>query len=73
MTEQTDTPQGVSTAIIVRDGKTLMIRRREREGKLLWALLLDRQITDCRPSASAASSCPCLGLVAPTTLCSLGA
>ena len=37
MTEQTDTQQGIATAIIVQGGKTLMIRRREREGKLLWA------------------------------------
>ena len=37
MTEQTDTQQGIATAIIVDSGKTLMIRRREREGKLLWA------------------------------------
>ncbi|MFD5137480.1 NUDIX hydrolase [Streptomyces sp. NPDC058378] len=37
MTEQTDTQQGIATAIIVDGGKTLMIRRREREGKLLWA------------------------------------
>lgn len=37
MTEQTITQQGISTAIIVDGGKVLMIRRREREGKLLWA------------------------------------
>ncbi|MFE9777758.1 NUDIX hydrolase [Streptomyces sp. NPDC005775] len=37
MTEQTDTQQSISTAIIVDGGKVLMIRRREREGKLLWA------------------------------------
>lgn len=37
MTEQTDTQQGISTAIIAVGGKVLMIRRREREGKLLWA------------------------------------
>ncbi|MGH3584699.1 MAG: NUDIX hydrolase [Pseudonocardia sp.] len=37
MTEQTDTKQGIATAIIVNDGRVLMIRRREREGKLLWA------------------------------------
>lgn len=37
MTEQTDTQQGISTAIIAAGGKVLMIRRREREGKLLWA------------------------------------
>ncbi|MFD5875675.1 NUDIX hydrolase [Streptomyces sp. NPDC060322] len=37
MTEQTDTQQGIATAILVQGGKTLMIRRREREGKLLWA------------------------------------
>ena len=37
MTEQTDTQQGISTAIIVADGRVLMIRRREREGRLLWA------------------------------------
>ncbi|MGW1015615.1 NUDIX hydrolase [Streptomyces niveus] len=35
MTEQSKPP--VSTAIIVDDGKVLMIRRRQREGKLLWA------------------------------------
>jgi 8-oxo-dGTP diphosphatase len=27
----------VSTAIIVQDGRVLMARRREREGKLLWS------------------------------------
>lgn len=27
----------VSTAIIVQDGRVLMARRREREGRLLWA------------------------------------
>ena len=37
MTEQTDTQQGIATAILVQGGRTLMIRRREREGKLLWA------------------------------------
>lgn len=37
MTEQTDNQPPVSTAIIVDGGKVLMIRRREREGKLLWA------------------------------------
>jgi len=37
VTEQTDTQRGIATAIIVDGGKTLMIRRREREGKLLWA------------------------------------
>ncbi|MFC8009125.1 NUDIX hydrolase [Streptomyces cinereoruber] len=36
MTETT-TEQGISTAIIVHDDRVLMIRRREREGKLLWA------------------------------------
>ena len=36
MTEQTEQPP-VSTAIIVDDGRVLMIRRRQREGKLLWA------------------------------------
>lgn len=36
MTETT-TEQGISTAIIVYDDRVLMIRRREREGKLLWA------------------------------------
>ncbi|TXS22424.1 NUDIX hydrolase [Streptomyces sp. adm13(2018)] len=36
MTEQT-TEQGISTAIITAGDKVLMIRRREREGKLLWA------------------------------------
>ncbi|WP_030917388.1 NUDIX hydrolase [Streptomyces sp. NRRL B-24720] len=40
MTQQTETEQqGISTAIIVDSdsGRVLMIRRREREGKLLWA------------------------------------
>ncbi|WP_031095544.1 NUDIX hydrolase [Streptomyces sp. NRRL S-15] len=37
MTEQTDTQQGIATAIIVSGDRVLMIRRREREGKLLWA------------------------------------
>lgn len=37
MTEQTDTQQGIATAIVVDGGRVLMIRRREREGKLLWA------------------------------------
>lgn len=36
MTETT-TEQGISTAIITDAGRVLMIRRREREGKLLWA------------------------------------
>lgn len=33
----TATEQGISTAIITDAGRVLMIRRREREGKLLWA------------------------------------
>ena len=33
----TQTEQPISTAIITDGGKVLMIRRREREGKLLWA------------------------------------
>jgi len=37
VTEQTEPQQGIATAIIVQGAKTLMIRRREREGKLLWA------------------------------------
>lgn len=36
MTE-TKTEQGISTAIITDGSRVLMIRRREREGKLLWA------------------------------------
>lgn len=36
MTETT-TEQGISTAIITNGDRVLMIRRREREGKLLWA------------------------------------
>ncbi|MFE2326105.1 NUDIX hydrolase [Streptomyces sp. NPDC059385] len=36
MTETTEKPP-VSTAIIVQNGRVLMARRREREGKLLWA------------------------------------
>jgi 8-oxo-dGTP diphosphatase len=37
VTEQSTTEQGIATAIIVEGGRVLMIRRREREGKLLWA------------------------------------
>ncbi|QIP87607.1 NUDIX hydrolase [Streptomyces sp. Tu 2975] len=33
----TQTEQPISTAIITDGGRVLMIRRREREGKLLWA------------------------------------
>lgn len=33
----TTTEQGIATAIITDAGRVLMIRRREREGKLLWA------------------------------------
>lgn len=36
MTE-TNVQPPVSTAIIAADGRVLMIRRRQREGKLLWA------------------------------------
>jgi 8-oxo-dGTP diphosphatase len=35
MTESVQPP--VSTAIIVHDGRVLMARRRQQEGKLLWA------------------------------------
>jgi 8-oxo-dGTP diphosphatase len=34
---ETTTEQGISTAIITDAGRVLMIRRREKEGKLLWA------------------------------------
>jgi 8-oxo-dGTP diphosphatase len=37
VTEKTDTQPPVSTAIIVDAGRVLMIRRREREGRLRWA------------------------------------
>jgi 8-oxo-dGTP diphosphatase len=33
----TDTKPAVSMAIIVREGRVLMVRRRQQEGKLLWA------------------------------------
>lgn len=36
MTESTEQPP-VSTAIIVHNGRVLMARRRQQEGKLLWA------------------------------------
>jgi 8-oxo-dGTP diphosphatase len=38
MTETTTAKPALSMAVIVSDGKLLMIRRREREGDLLWAL-----------------------------------
>ncbi|MFE7237220.1 NUDIX hydrolase [Streptomyces sp. NPDC057580] len=37
MTEQSEEQQRISTAIIVDSGRVLMIRRREREGRLRWA------------------------------------
>jgi 8-oxo-dGTP diphosphatase len=38
MTETTTENPPLSMAVVVFDGKLLMIRRREREGDLLWAL-----------------------------------
>lgn len=35
MTDTTDQP-GISAAIIVRDGRVLMVRRRIKEGELMW-------------------------------------
>jgi 8-oxo-dGTP diphosphatase len=37
MTDTTDQP-ALSMAVVVADGRLLMIRRRQREGDLLWAL-----------------------------------
>jgi 8-oxo-dGTP diphosphatase len=36
MTETTTEKPGISAAIIVRDGKVLMVRRRISEGELMW-------------------------------------
>jgi len=38
MTETTTDKPPLSMAVVVSEGKLLMIRRREREGDLLWAL-----------------------------------
>lgn len=38
MTDTTTDKPALSMAVVVADGKLLMIRRREREGDLLWAL-----------------------------------
>ncbi|MET7429602.1 NUDIX hydrolase [Streptomyces flaveolus] len=38
MTESTTDQPALSMAVVVADGKLLMIRRAEREGDLLWAL-----------------------------------
>jgi 8-oxo-dGTP diphosphatase len=38
MTETTTDKPALSMAVVVHEGKLLMIRRREREGDLLWAL-----------------------------------
>jgi 8-oxo-dGTP diphosphatase len=38
MTETTTDEPALSMAVIVADGKLLLIRRRQREGDLLWAL-----------------------------------
>jgi 8-oxo-dGTP diphosphatase len=32
-----ETQQAISTAIITHEGRVLMVRRRQQEGKLLWA------------------------------------
>lgn len=36
MTETTTEKPGISAAVIVRDGKVLMVRRRVSEGELMW-------------------------------------
>ncbi|WP_407563341.1 NUDIX hydrolase [Streptomyces sp. 184] len=36
MTDQTTDQPGISAAIIVQDGRVLMVRRRVREGQLSW-------------------------------------
>ncbi|MFE9337732.1 NUDIX hydrolase [Streptomyces sp. NPDC007063] len=36
MTEQTEQKQGISAAIIVDGGRVLMVRRRVKEGELMW-------------------------------------
>lgn len=36
MTETTTDKPGISAAIIVRDGRVLMVRRRVSEGELMW-------------------------------------
>lgn len=38
MSVESPTDQPIAAAVIVRDGKVLLIRRRLREGTLLWAL-----------------------------------
>jgi 8-oxo-dGTP diphosphatase len=38
MTDTTTDKPALSMAVVVKDGRLLMIRRREREGDLLWAL-----------------------------------
>ena len=36
MTEPTDPKPGISAAIIVQEGRVLMVRRRVKEGELMW-------------------------------------
>ncbi|MFF7678278.1 NUDIX hydrolase [Actinacidiphila glaucinigra] len=36
MTQQTDEQPGISAAIVVQEGRVLMVRRRMREGELSW-------------------------------------
>ncbi|WP_181785105.1 NUDIX hydrolase [Streptomyces phytophilus] len=36
MTDQTTDQPGISAAIVVQDGRVLMVRRRVREGELMW-------------------------------------
>ncbi|MFK0045494.1 NUDIX hydrolase [Streptomyces sp. NPDC090741] len=38
MTDMTEQPPRVSMAVIASEGRVLMIRRRQREGRLSWAL-----------------------------------
>lgn len=52
MTEQTDKP-GIAAAIIVQDGRVLMVQRRVKEGELSWQFPAGEVEADETPEAAA--------------------
>lgn len=52
MTEQTDKP-GIAAAVIVQDGRVLMVQRRVKEGELSWQFPAGEVEADETPEAAA--------------------
>lgn len=53
MTEQVDARPGISAAIIVQHGRVLMVRRRVKEGELMWQFPAGAIEHDESPEAAA--------------------